>query len=435
MTRHRRTRTTPGTRLGLATTGLLAGTLLLAPTASAATTGDGLWYFTDTGIAEAQQVATGSGVTIALIDSEINPRVPDLAGTNLTVKEPSYCAAGDGGAPLPAVDTSERARHTTSMASLLIGTGTGFPGDPGVKGVAPGAGLTVYAQLHDDSCATSVPEIGGPNQAFADAVQDGADIIVVPGDTASSPDVTEAIRAGVVVIGAGGNDGGPVNGYPATQNGVIATGTSAPDGSLAEGSTFGPELGLVAPGASVRGIDPTYSYYGTTSGSSNSSVITAGVIALAMSAHPEATSNQILQAVVRTTDGAVHEPARDDQRGYGALDVRTLMTVDPTTFPDVNPFIRTDADAYPTAEDLGLVTEPDAEPSTEPTSTPAASDTATGDDRATEPEDGSNLLVTGVVAAGVLAVVAGAVAVVVVLRRRTATHASGSRDPDGPRTT
>jgi hypothetical protein len=200
--RHARTRRR--TAHGLTVAALLGSSAFLAPTASAATNTDGLWYFTDTGIAEAQQIANGAGVEIALIDSQINPGVPDLNGTTLTVHEPSYCAAREGGEPLPAVEDSAEARHTTSMASLLLGSGAGFPGDPGVVGVAPGAHVTVYAQLYQDGCAGSVPETGGSTQAFKDAVAAGPDIIVVPGSTTTTPDVTDAIRSGIVVIGAGG---------------------------------------------------------------------------------------------------------------------------------------------------------------------------------------------------------------------------------------
>jgi hypothetical protein len=399
---------------GLTVAALLGSSAFLAPTASAATNTDGLWYFTDTGIAEAQQIANGAGVEIALIDSTVNPSAPDLVGTSLSVREPSYCAESEGGEARPATGTSERAQHTTTMAALLIGTGAGFPGDPGIKGVAPGAHVTVYDRTNGNVCPVPGAQEHSSSQAFADAVAAGADIVVVPGETSvPSEDLSQAVRAGVVVIGAGGNRGGEVSGEPATRNGAIATGTTAVDGSIDPGSASGPELGLLAPGTAIRTIDPTLTYYGTSTGSSHSSVITAGVIALAMSAHPGVTSNQILQAVVRTTDGSVHEPVRDETRGYGALDVRQLMAVDPTAFPDVNPFIRTDADAIPSAEDLGLVLETAAPESGDPTS-PAVDVTppALG-----QPEDGPNLVLVGGAVVGALLLAAIVYAIVIVRRR------------------
>ncbi|MBB5472353.1 hypothetical protein HNR08_001089 [Cellulomonas hominis] len=397
---------------GLAAAATLGACALVAPGASAATTGDGLWYIDSTGIAEAHQVTTGAGVHIALIDGTINPGIADLAGTGLTVKEPSYCAGEDGGPALPAANTSEEAGHATSMASLLLGTGAGLPGDPGVRGVAPGASVTAYAQRRDGACYPSSPETGGSNQALRDAISDGADIIVVPGMMGTLPDVAEAIRSGVVLIASAGNEGGPVTGQPAESNGVVTTGSTDPDGGDSAGNPWGPEIGLLAPGGGIRTIDPTFSYYGMARGSSNSAMVTAGVVALAMSAHPEATSNQILQAVVRTTDGSLHEPARDEDRGFGALDVRQLMAVDPTTLPDVNPFIRTDAEARPSAEELGLVAE---DAPTEAATAPASADEPAEDPA---PEDGPDLLVTGAAVVGAALLVAAATATVLVLRRR-----------------
>ncbi|MFF1530585.1 S8 family serine peptidase [Cellulomonas sp. NPDC058312] len=405
--------TTPRAAHGLAVAALLGSSVFLAPTASAATDTDGLWYFTHTGIAEAQQIANGAGVNIALIDSTVNPSAPDLVGTNLSVREPSYCAESEGGEARPATGTSERAQHTTTIAALLIGTGAGFPGDPGIKGVAPGAHVTVYDRTNGSVCPVPGSQEHSSSQAFADAVAAGADVVVVPGETSvPSEDLSQAVRAGVIVIGAGGNRGGRVSGEPATRNGAIATGTTTVDGSVDPGSTSGPELGRLAPGTAIRTIDPTLTYYGTSTGSSHSSVITAGVIALAMSAHPEATSNQILQAVVRTTDGSVHEPVRDETRGYGAIDVRQLMTVDPTTLPDLNPFIRTDADAFPTAEDLGVISDTESTPTSSPTAPGSGTRPATLD----EPETGPNLLVIGGSIAGAVAL--AAVTVTVVMRRR-----------------
>ncbi|WP_222595994.1 S8 family serine peptidase, partial [Cellulomonas hominis] len=207
-------------------------------------------------------------------------------------------------------------------------------------------------------------------------------------------------------------EGGPVTGQPAESNGVVTTGSTDPDGGDSAGNPWGPEIGLLAPGGGIRTIDPTFSYYGMARGSSNSAMVTAGVVALAMSAHPEATSNQILQAVVRTTDGSLHEPARDEDRGFGALDVRQLMAVDPTTLPDVNPFIRTDAEARPSAEELGLVAE---DAPTEAATAPASADEPAEDPA---PEDGPDLLVTGAAVVGAALLVAAATATVLVLRRR-----------------
>lgn len=410
-------------RRTLAVVGVLSATALLAPSAAAASAEDGLWYYDATGLADVHQRTTGTGVSVALIDGRINPEAADLVGAPLTVHEPSYCSEEIDGPVAAAADTSEDARHATSMAALLIGTGTGTGGAPGVRGVAPGAAVTAFADRVNESC---LPAADNSANAFEDAVASGADIVVVPGVIAFAGSVyADAIRAGVIVIGAGGNEGGPVTGVPATSNGAVATGTTAADGSLDAGSPTGEHLGVVAPGSRVRSMDPTFSFYGVTSGSSNSAVFTAGALALAMSAYPDATSNQILQALVRTTDGTVHEPTWDAQRGFGTVDVRTLVSVDPSTFPDENPFISDDPDATPTAEDLGAAV---AQPEPDPTSVAPGADDAT--DEAATTDDGSILpVVLGVAGAVVLAGIV--LSIVFLARRRRATSTTAQPQQHG----
>ena len=401
---------------------LVSAPLLAVPAAAGSDIDGGLWYYSATGLEEVHQTITGEGVQIALIDGLVNPGAPELAGTNLTVREPAYCAAEEGGPAIPATSTVPGARHTTSMASILIGNGTGLGGERSVRGVAPGAAVTVYATTGTDpeTCPAVVGSTGYA-QAFADAVSEGADIIVVPGAMRMSvDDYTAAVQAGVVVIGAGGNDGLAVTGWPATLNGAVATGTVGPGTVLDPGSSTGDHLGVVAPGADFRSIDPTFTTYGLSTGSSNSSVYTAGALALLMSAHPDATSNQILQALVRTTDGTEHEPRWDEDHGFGSVHVRQLVSSDPSTYPDENPFISDDADQTPSAESL-LATTPDPSSSADPTGT--AEDLGSSSDASLVGEDGgAGIGTTGIVIAtiAVLAALTAATAALVLARRRRA---------------
>lgn len=406
--------------------GVTAALVLLSPTAAAAADiQDGFWYYNDTGLEQIHQTVTGAGVQIALIDGPVNPAAADLVGTSLTVHEPSYCAEVEGGPAAAATDASPRARHATSMASLILGTGAGTGGEAGIKGVAPGASVTAFASRLDEGlCPTSV-EKPAYNAAFLDALASGPDIIVVPGTTDVDPeDVVEAVRAGVVVVAAGGNLGGPVTGPPAGYNGVISTGTTSADGTTDPGSPVGDLLGVVAPGTDTRSMDPTYSYYGTTTGSSNSAAFTAGALALAISAFPEASTNQVLQALVRTTDGSQHEPSRTGERGFGTVDIRQLLASDPSTMPDENPFIFDTAWAEPPAEDfLGLAPPAQPEATEAPTATPQP-DTET--DSARSPL----LMVLGV---GILVLILGTVLAVVLRRRhlRSIDHAEHGGDHHG----
>lgn len=413
---------------------IAATSLVVHPSAAVDGSDGGLWYYTATGMEEVHQVTTGEGIEIALIDGLVNPAAPELAGANLTVREPSYCAAEAGGAALPATSDLPAARHTTSVTSMLIGTGVGIGGAPSVRGVAPGASVTVYARFgtsSDDTC----PAIGGtegPSRAFGDAVSEGADIIVVPGDIdLAVDDYVAAIQGGSIVVGAGGNDGMPVSGWPATLNGAVATGTVGPGAVLDPGSPTGEGLGVVAPGADIRSIDPTFTTYGLSTGSSNSAVYTAGALALLWSEYPDATSNQILQALVRTTDGTEHEPTWDEDYGFGSVHVRQLVASDPMAYPDENPFVSDGADETPTAETL-LASSADPAPS-ETAEPGVGSDGADAGDEPASDEDGSGdigaiWITLGVVAALVII----AVIVVALLRARARRGSiSGTDDQHG----
>lgn len=425
----RRTQRGPRAALALAAA-LVAAPLLATPAAAASDIDGGLWYYSATGLEEVHQTTTGEGVQIALIDGLVNPGVPELAGTNLTVHEPAYCAAEEGGPAMPATSTVPGARHTTSMASILIGNGTGLGGERSVRGVAPGAAVTVYATTGTDP--ETCPSVGGSTgyaQAFADAVSEGADIIVVPGAMRMAiDDYIAAIQAGVVVVGAGGNDGLAVTGWPATLNGAVATGTVGPGAVLDPGSSTGDHLGVVAPGADFRSIDPTFTTYGLSTGSSNSSVYTAGALALLWSAHPDATSNQILQALVRTTDGTEHEPQWDEDYGFGSVHVRQLVASDPSAYPDENPFISDDADdadETPTADALLAAA---VEQSPTPEATAPDADDASDASAAEESETG------GVGAVGIAIAVITALALIaliitaLVFSRRRRSHSSSPDD-------
>lgn len=415
----RRRLLTTGRRALGAATALLAIPVLALPASAASDIDGGLWYYTATGMEAVHQTTTGEGVQIALINSLVNPDVPDLVGTTLDVREPAYCAEQEGGTALAAASSAPAARHGTSIASMLVGNGSGIAGEPGVRGIAPGATVVAYAVtgLDEESC----PTIGGStgrDQAFEDAVTDGADIIVVPGSISLDiNDYTAAIRAGVIVVGAGGNSGLTVSAWPAALNGAIATGTVGPGAVLDPGSSSGEHLGVVAPGTDIRSVDPTFTGYGVSTGSSNSSAYTAGALALLWSLHPDATSNQILQALVHTTDGSDHEPRWDENYGFGSVHVQQLVGTDPASFPDENPFISDGAEEIPTADELLAATsEPGASPSAS-----SPSDTSSDSGPGSEAEDassGPSGTTVALIAAAALVLVALVVSATVVARRR-----------------
>ena len=107
---------------GLALVGALGAPLV----ASAATdpSDEGLWYATGTSVPAVNEITRGAGMTIAVIDGSVNPGVPDLAGTNLVVRDQGFCQNQDGTAT-SGTSTTHDAEHATGIVSMLVGTGVG----------------------------------------------------------------------------------------------------------------------------------------------------------------------------------------------------------------------------------------------------------------------------------------------------------------------
>jgi subtilisin family serine protease len=399
-----------------------------APAASAADD-DGLWYYTGSGMAELHQQTRGEGVTIAILDSQINASIPDLAGADLQIHEPSYCAETEGGPALPATTTESRANHGTGVASVLVGTGAGIAGQPGVLGVAPEVTIRYYAfgisldQTVGNSTPLKCPVPAGfdvsesttSTQALRQAVADGADIISVSSSTFfSTAAIAEAQRAGVILVTGAGNIRSDTFTALAQNNGVVVVGSITSALQPWEDNPYGPELSVNAPGVDIRTISPDFTGYGTASGSSLAAPYTAGALALSWSVHPDATANQMIQALLRTTGGQVHDLDRDDVWGYGIVHARALVAIDPTTLPDENPLLTDGPDREPTrAEVLGTATDESSEtPSAAPTTTPSPT-TAPLDE---ETADGG--LPIGLIGGGIALIAVLLVLTVVLLRRR-----------------
>jgi serine protease AprX len=145
---------------------------------------------------------------------------------------------------------------------------------------------------------------------------------------------TMAARRGVIVVNSAGNEYLPV---PPAQNSLIApadadsiltAGAVSPGGGRAGFSSCGPTSdGRIKPDVMAVGslvyvasnIDPVGYFY--TQGTSFSCPLTAGVAALVLRAHPEATAMQIIKAIKTTAYRAAGQTTRPDNLdGWGIID-------------------------------------------------------------------------------------------------------------------
>ncbi|MFD1203513.1 S8/S53 family peptidase, partial [Leucobacter albus] len=199
------------------------------------------------------------------------------------------------------------------------------------------------------------------------AVRDGADIVVysrvdgdVPGWNAA---LQTALRAGVPIVAGTPNPDGDIIAQtmlnvPFALNGAVAVSGLDNEGNILSGGgdrldpMFGEALGarnlgflsagtkLLVP-SSADAWGPSLGY-----GTSLATPLVAGVIALGLEEFPEATANQVLQAMVRTTGtSGEHEPRwGGDKEGYGLANPKALLEADPTQHPDENPLFAASSD-------------------------------------------------------------------------------------------
>ena len=285
---------------------------------------------------------TGKGVNIAMIDGTVDTSAPELAGANITVKTP--CAYTEP-------DASRT--HATAVASVLVSKN---------YGVAPDATLIAYSVPSDKAKRTDECEqdhAGTKGNAFAAiemAMNDGAQIISISMSDKNHHSkelkwaITRAMADGVIIVGPIGNDARDENDASfAWWSGTVGVSAIDPSGQLASYSSWGQGVVAAGIGGPVKARDYEAGGVKDMQGTSFSTPIVAGQIALARSRWPQATPNQILQSVTRSGS---NNGAWNQYTGYGALSVDGLLGSDPSQYPDENPLADKGGGSTPTPADI-----------------------------------------------------------------------------------
>jgi thermitase len=249
--------------------------------------------------------STGSAaVTIAIVDSGVDLGHADLAGKIV----PGYdFVNGDA----IAQDDNGHGTHVAGIAAAGANNGVG------VAGVSWGARIMPVKVLN-----------AGGGGSFADvaagitwAADNGAQVINLSLGGASSSTVLQdavnyAYGKGVVLIAAAGNTGSNFVLYPARYPNVIAVGAVDNTNTHAGFSNYGPELDLVAPGASI--YSTVIGGYGYKSGTSMSAPYVAGLAAI-LRAYPGGYSPAGIASVLESSALDLGAPGFDNLYGYGLI--------------------------------------------------------------------------------------------------------------------
>jgi hypothetical protein len=262
--------------------------------------------------------ATGAGVTIAVIDTGVDPNTPDLAGVVSSLSTDALPGRNQPVGPDNFSTGTGTGLHSDFVAGVIASNFNGV----GTIGVAYGSTILSIRADQTTGCT------GGASSCFDDnvlatgidyAVANGAKIINLslggsaPNNAAFQAALLLAVKAGVVVTIAAGNESAANPDYPAMyaidpryQGSVVAVGSTNASGTL---SSFSNQAGvaaagyLAAPGENiVTNCSSTSCQEG--SGTSFAAPQVAGALALLLQAFPNLSGTQALSILFTTATQA-----------------------------------------------------------------------------------------------------------------------------------
>jgi thermitase len=282
---------------------------------------------------EAWAIATGTAVTIAVIDSGIDDTHPDLAanydgGINFVTP---------GSVPF---DDHGHGTHVSGTIAAALNNPTGQPADEeGVVGVAPNARILAYKVCTPEGhCDDFLIE-----QAIAAAVAAGAKVINMSlGGPDYSLSMNEAVQdawnAGLVIVAASGNAGTTALSYPAAYDNVISVGAFDEDDRRASFSNYGSWVDISAPGnvilstypmtsCAATGVPGDTGCYTWLSGTSMATPHVAGAAALAWSRGDVTSNQQVVDMLLNSADPRGVDAVRlDSWTIHGGLNIHNALS-------------------------------------------------------------------------------------------------------------
>lgn len=280
----------------------------------------------------AWDTTTGSSdVIVAVLDSGIDGSHPEFAGRIL----PGYDFVDDDSTP------QDGCGHGTHVAGIIAAEGNNAQG---IAGLAWGTSIMPVRVLGDTCSGTTA----GVADALVWAVERGARVINLSLGTLVPSSLLEngtyyAYSHGAAIFAAAGNSGSGFIYYPAAYPWVMAVGATDASNTRASFSNTGAALDLMAPGVSILSTTPEGSFfyqiilgvsssYGTLSGTSMATPHASGAAAL-LATRPAFDSPDAIYQAVQSTALDLGSPGRDDQTGYGLVQIADALAFSPTATP------------------------------------------------------------------------------------------------------
>ena len=275
---------------------------------------------------EAHGLARGANVTIAVIDSGIDAKHPELANSVAD----SFDALGSKEGPHV---------HGTGIAGAIVAHARLIGSAPEARILA----IRAFSAAPKGAESTSYVLL----KALDYAALHGAQIVNMsfagPKDPVIERTVAATAARGIVMVAASGN-AGPTSPplFPAANPNVIAVSATDAQDRLFAASNRGSHIAIAAPGVDIFLPAPNEKYQ-MTSGTSFSAAYVSGLAALMLERNPVLKPDQVRAILVKTARD-LGSPGRDDLFGAGEADafaavsaVVTAPAVPVAAVPDSHP--------------------------------------------------------------------------------------------------
>jgi subtilisin family serine protease len=251
---------------------------------------------------EAHKLADGANVTVAVIDSGIDVKHPELANTIAD----SFDALGSKEGPHV---------HGTGVAGAIASHARLMGSAPAARILA----IRAFGKALSGAESTSFVILKGLDYAATHGAQIINMSFAGPKDVLIERGILALAAKGVVMVAAAGNAGAkspPL--YPAANANVIAVSATDAQDKLFAASNRGGYIAIAAPGVDIFLPAPDEKYQ-MTSGTSFSAAYISGLAALMLERNP-ALKPEELRAILMKTAHDLGSPGRDDLFGAGEAD-------------------------------------------------------------------------------------------------------------------
>ena len=257
---------------------------------------------------EAHTLAHGANVTVAVIDSGIDVRHPELAGAIAD----SFDALGSKEGPHV---------HGTGVAGAIVAHARLMGSAPAARILA----IRAFGTSAKGAESTTFVVLKGLDYAAGHGARIVNMSFAGPKDPLIERGIAAVAARGILMVAAGGNAGPkspPL--YPAANPNVIAVSATDAQDKLFAASNRGAYIAVAAPGVDIFLPAPDEKYQ-MTSGTSFSAAYVSGLAALMLERNPALKPDEV-RAILMQTARDLGTPGRDDLFGAGEADAYAAVS-------------------------------------------------------------------------------------------------------------